>query len=106
MTDDTQITPEFRKQLKQFCIELNAWIEAGCPEHKIFKIRDGICWNYSNWIHPNDQYSFFPSDTPLRAFLGSTYPFSGGYELFQIEQDSRTLYKNPARLAWIKEHMK
>lgn len=101
----TEITPEFREQLRQFCIELNAWIEAGCPDHKVFHRNDGICWNFAQWIGTKIGEYIIPSSTPITKYFGKTYPF-GTQDDFETEQANLTLYQNPARLAWIKEHMK
>lgn len=102
----TQITPEFREQLKQFCIELNAWIEEGCPlGNDIFHRDDGICWSFIRWMYFRCKKDLRMDECAARLFNGNRFPF-GDSERFRREQIYHTLYQNPARLAWIKEHMK
>lgn len=98
----TEITPEFREQLKQFCIELNAWIEDGAIYGRPFDNTVGLCGNFKYWKDSDINYHAYKLMGYLfvEEGLDSDYPF--GYYIGEEE----TLYQNPARLAWIKEHMK
>lgn len=103
------------ENLKQFYKEMQTWIEAGCPTHPVFVSDDGLClnlhlftekvlgedWNYSLKLRQvlSKQFS--------EAGLSWLFPFNEGpnyTDAFREEIENHTLYKNKARLAWVKEH--
>lgn len=90
------------KTLKQFYREIQAWIDAGCPEHDVFYKDDGICIQLELWPSYHEDLSSKMKQSFRMSGLDEVYPFNeGSPEDYLAEED---YYKNPARLAWIKEH--
>lgn len=98
--------------LDQFYIELQAWIDGGCGEHRAFSRRAGLCANLNDWCLSQslsddvwDEVSGALADSFDEAELHDVYPFnSRGFVDYASERSVEAVYTNPARLAWIKEH--
>ena len=98
-------------ELKRFYRELWAWIQGGCPGHKVFSKRSSICLNLERWAG---------NRVLLRASLASEngallldavgdrwLPFnSAGDPKYEHEVRYGSFYQNPKRLAFIEEHAK
>lgn len=86
------------KTLKQFYREMQAWIDAGCPEHEAFHTDYGLCFNLELWSHFDHDLN-----AELRDSIGTEYPFNNdsGEDYFSEIHH----YKNPARLAWVKDEI-
>lgn len=65
----------------------------------------GCCFAFERWR----QGKPIPGEIVLNQFrskfLASSYPF-GGFEQYEREAETKTIWQNPARLAWVKEHAK
>lgn len=99
-------------ELKQFYVEIQQWIDAGCPANGTFNHRFGLCTNVDLYAQDyriikiaSEQRNLF-----IAAFDDYSFPFyekneagTHGDEYF-IEKSNDALYKNPQRLAWIKQH--
>ena len=94
--------------LKEYLQSVQAWIERGCQHYAPYRATCGLCRN---------TYEFLPDDyaasEKLRrelvdAFmvdgLDPDYPFNSVAEDYDDEYSSRTVWKNPQRLAWVKKH--
>lgn len=85
------------KELKQFFIDLQAWVDAGFPEHSIFETDAGICLNLENY----DIYLVYDLE---EIFDFKDYPFNDNKRVsFDNECDTDTLWQNSKRLAFVKE---
>lgn len=89
------------RTLKQFYRQMQAWIDDGCPEHEVFSRRCGLCVNLASWAW-GDDFNFDLKNQFDEAGLHRRHPFNGGNPEQYLNELDR--YKNPARLAWIKEH--
>lgn len=98
-------------ELKNFYKAIQTWIDNGCPEDNqhYFVIYVGLCnnleWLGGERIIENCKLRWEMVEQFRAAGLSPAYPF-GGHEELMKEKESRTIYSNPARLAWIKEHAK
>lgn len=92
------------EHLKQFYRELQAWIEAGCPEGSPFETCQPICDNLMDWECENDTNGVgeLIREQFEAAGLHPHYPFDKSADIFG--KDGVNHYENPARLAWIKAH--
>ncbi|MFP1891056.1 hypothetical protein ACLEEJ_00360 [Lonsdalea quercina] len=96
--------------LKQFYRELWAWVQDGCPMHKIFRCERSLRVSVTLWSQmympvgldlAGEQYKIFD------ALAGSTiYPFNHDSSCWLLELKNGTFYQNPKRLAFIEEHAK
>jgi hypothetical protein len=91
------------QHLARFYVELQAWIDGGCGDHKVFDPIDGICSAASGWagdreIDGGALLSAIGNSFEV-AGLSRMYPFNHGFADWFNEEDC---YTNPARLAWIK----
>lgn len=98
--------------LQQFYIEINTWIESGCKGHKFFEADSGLCYNLSAFCRNANlseaeinYYSYTLREGFIRAAFEEHLPFNADYYSYRRESCQHTLYKNPARLAWIKNHL-
>lgn len=93
--------------LDQFYIELQAWIDGGCGVHIIFRRNQPICDHLLDWeeLHPDAEGVWELARVQFKdAGLRSYSPFDDDDSAFDEAMDLGTIYYNPARLAWIKEH--
>lgn len=93
MSQPHPISPE----LKKFFVDIQEWIDSGCPEDSYFLPYWGLCANAADYEH-----ELFKELNELldKEFGDITYPF-GGRDTYQIEYSTETIYKNPERLAFI-----
>lgn len=91
-------------ELKNFYKAIQAWIDNGCTEYNQhhFVIHAGLCGNL-DWMNCKLRWEMVKQFRA--AGLDAKYPF-GGFNTFLTEKESGTIYSNPERLAWIKEHAK
>lgn len=93
-------------ELKQFYVEMQEWIDAGCPsEGEKFDPDYGLCYNCIRFggVQLQGELNLQFKD----AGLSTVFPFNEDPELKDSYGDERlygTIYENPARLAWIKKH--
>ena len=93
--------------LTQFYKEMQAWVDAGCPDHAIFRRNLGLCGNLSNWdfTHRTEPELYeVQRDKFLSVSLSEDYPFNLNIVEWELEQADNALYTNPKRLDWIKRH--
>lgn len=96
-----------QKTLKQFYREIQQWIDDGCPEHDVFKTYRPLCRSINAWSSFDPHLSAELKGQFLTAGLHRDYPFNmGDPDNYGDEANDDTVFKNPARLAWIKEHSK
>lgn len=78
------------------------WLETGEGEcRKDF----GLCENLSVYIGPNEDRAHLQGELEASFYLcGLSYnsPFNTGFSDFLQESYDRNLYKNPRRLAWLR----
>jgi len=92
-------------RLKEFCQAMLEWIDGGCGDHEIFGSLVGLCRNHALFTRlPIDR----PSDLLAEYFyenFNTCYPFGGQLE-YGAEVETSSLYQNPERLQWLKDHAK
>lgn len=103
------------KSLTTFYRDLQAWINEGCPvenDHHFRKDR-GLCANLDKWCMFDYEMSHEHSlaldkeleEQFIEAGLNAYYPFNKANRIFFKEEcDNWTMFENPERLAWIKNH--
>lgn len=97
-------------ELQKFFLEIHEWLEQGCPEHRVFLKTCGLCstvrW-YAFELKQNAVHLEQELETLLNASAGGTvYPFNDSSPSgYSEEQKAEALYKNPARLAFIKKQV-
>lgn len=97
-------------KLKLFYIAMQAWIDSG------FKVNPhgfihcvGLCTNALRYDIATGDFNH-EAHTDLKNHLASSFdgdaecPFNGCLENYHREKDYSSMYQNPKRLAWIKEH--
>lgn len=107
-----------RKQalINRFYRELQKWIDGGCKNHPVFSKDNAICAASNLWVTVNfpkmrSTTWMWPHLTKAfeNAGLNSSLPFnnnntsSNGY-CYSSERVTDSIYKNPHRLKWIKDH--
>lgn len=100
------------EHLGRFYIDLQAWIDGGCGEPTFWR-SEGICPNLERWAARNG-IGWRQAEELLEALerqfaeagYATAFPFnlSLGNQSYGEENLYGTIYTNPARLAWIKEH--
>jgi len=91
-------------ELKKFYQEVWAWVQGGCPEHRVFKKHYGLCHNLRYWSCVNED--LISEQDCLFGLSGGNvdYPFNIGHLDWACEANNGSFYKNPKRLAFIEEH--
>ena len=124
----THVDPEMMREtneqakaiLKQFYKDLQAWINAGFPVHRSFKIERAVCSQLIAYTKDAGHYGYILDVTCeelkrefWEAGLDTVYPFnpveeseSDLGESYYRELDQEKFYFNEARLNWIWEHSK
>lgn len=97
------------KTLKQFYREIQQWIDDGCPEHEVFDTNNPLCKTLCYWgamlaLPEIDALSVEMGNAFERDGLSGVFPFNSIRGSMNREAKTGTVYQNPARLAWIKEH--
>lgn len=90
--------------LKQFYIEMQKWIDGGCGEHEIFRTYNSLCDTLLHWSSNGHALRKDMVKSFITAELNEKYPFNKNPDHWAGENLDATIYENPARLAWIKEH--
>lgn len=128
MIRGTYVDPEMKRAtgdhakaiLKQFYKDLQAWINAGFPVHRSFKIDRAVCSQLMTYTKNEGYYDYILDVTCgalkrefQEAGLDTIYPFNPvpGNEndlgkSYNEEFARETFYSNEARLNWIWEHSK
>ncbi len=106
--------------LKQFYQDLRCWLDAGKPRHPVFDGSDGLCWLLTRW--GNHHRLGFPLFNAIKQEQGKLLhavhienrkagtsasmdlPFNSGLSEYYRECDNDTIFDNPRRLAYIREH--
>ena len=93
--------------LKPYLKAVQAWIDAGKPEGAPFWRNEGLCGN-TYYFADSPQASYELRRELRRAFAASglnhSVPFNTSYADFRQEVSSKSVYSNPQRLEWIKDH--
>ena len=122
----TYVDPEMMREtndhpkaiLKQFYKDLQAWIDAGFPVHRSFKIERAICSQLMTYTENAGYYGYICDVTFgalkrefCEAGLCPIYPFNPVEESepdlgksYNEEFARETFYENEARLNWIYDH--
>lgn len=106
--------PAQSPELTAFYNELQQWIDCGCQYDRGFKFFDGLCHNLRLWASRNG-ITWLSVMTELdlqfkHAGLDFCYPFNSershiDSRLSYLDEGKRKMiYKNQARLDWIKSH--
>lgn len=100
-----------QKKLKKFYQELAVWINAGMPEHKVFRKSSALCNQLWSWtvelpwyarLYYNKHYILHLQTEMFRKDFGNaSFPF--GTEAYMEEHVLDSHYTNEARLAFIFE---
>ena len=99
------------KDLKDFFIAINDWIEAGCPEENDYDFsRDaGLCWNYRVFLGVRENLSLTSLKILTKRleqeFKGMLYPFNENSADYTEECCLLTIFSNPKRLKFIKDQI-
>ena len=98
-----------REELKRFYHELQEWVDEGMPPHADFYPECGLCASLYDWAdrrYGSDTVDAL-YDTQRAMFreagLDKDFPFDTE-ESYQQAYMNDAMYRNPKRLAWIKEH--
>ena len=89
---------------RQFYREIQKWISEGMKDHPIFHKDVGICSTYRLWGHLNKNKIHDIETDFETAGLHSDFPFNENLLDYTEERTADSLYMNPRRIAWIKEH--
>lgn len=101
--------------LTNFYRDLQAWIDAGCPEPNphFFRKRRGLCANLDAWCEKQHDLSYEQwrvldlelTSSFQEAGLDICYPFNEGSRMqFREEAYDLAMYENPKRLEWVRNH--
>ncbi len=99
-------------QLKEFYVEQQAWIDAGCPLSGPFSTKFGMCMNVIVWrdIKRNEgredvEHVGNELHAQFAALGSEAYPFNrDDRDTYWQEKWADKLWANPERLAWAKKH--
>lgn len=88
--------------LQEFYNEMNKIISDPSYRPDWFNPKVGLCLNCVAYNYSQDELQ----EHLFSAGLNPTYPFNNdeGYSSYTREKHTNTLYQNPNRLAWIKQH--
>lgn len=90
---------------RNFCKELVAWLDGG-EKPEWFNKNAGICYNFSEYLLEHD-VTIQDGYDYINDLLGGSLPFNFGSSVrYKREIDDGSLYKNPARIAHIREYAK
>ena len=96
--------------LKAFFIALQKWIDEGCIENDVFYIDQGICMSLHLYMTRRLSGDLSGQDMRevedymyCKLFNKNSTPFNTEVRHYVAEGASRSRYKNPARLAFIKQ---
>ena len=95
-------------ELQKFFLEIHEWIEQGCPEHEVFLKNSGLCATleaYAGFLNLEYRPLNSELDNLLRPIDGSSVPFNPSLQAYRSELYSKSIYQNPARLAFIKQQV-
>ena len=89
---------------RQFYREIQKWISRGMKDHPIFHKDIGLCVTYRLWgAYTNNKIHSMVNDFTT-AGLHHVFPFNESRPDYNKELWTDSIYMNPRRLAWIKEH--
>lgn len=89
---------------RQFYREIQKWIREGMKDHPIFHKYASICSIYRLWGFHTDNKIHDMGDDFKTAGLDYYFPFNETVQDYSKELQTGSIYMNPRRLAWIKEH--
>lgn len=95
-------------EIAQFYREIQEWIDSGCPEYRPFLNHVGLCDSLESWCIRTFPERLVDLELELtnqfaESALDDDYPFNATRSYWE-ETTKKTVYKNHARLAWIKAH--
>lgn len=95
-------------EIAQFYREIQEWIDAGCPEHDPFNNHIGLCGSLKSWCirtfyERREDLELELMAQFIESDLDDDYPFNP-VRPYWHDTTKKVVYKNSARLAWIKEH--
>ena len=94
--------------LQEFYNEINEWISKGCPYSVVFATNGGLCRNLSQYLKYNNALAKSPvlamPEQFLDAGLEFLMPFNESPEDYRDECNNNTVFLNPKRIKWVKDH--
>lgn len=94
--------------LEEFFIEVNDWVDSGCPDHLIFSKDAPLCLASTRWC---DSHKLKLSTLHLELIalfkaneLNPILPFNNSAPEYFLERNCNAVYSNPRRLAFIRRH--
>ena len=101
---------EIETYLKTFFVRLQEWIGGGCIGNDVFYIDQGICMSLRLYMTRPLAGDLSKQDmrevedyVHCKLFKENNTPFNTESSSYWAERLNKTMYKNPARLAFIKE---
>ena len=89
---------------RQFYRDIQKWISGGMGDHPIFRKNTGLCFTYRLWgTYTNNKIHRIVNDFTTVG-LHHVSPFNESLSDYNKERTANSIYMNPLRLAWIKEH--
>jgi hypothetical protein len=88
---------------KQFYKDILEWIETGEPASDTFSSNVGLCSSLLRWLGDDPKPYVDLLQDFKDAGLCFNYPFCS-YTMYACEQLAGSIYTNPKRLEWIKDH--
>lgn len=89
---------------RQFYRDIQKWINGGMKGHQIFQKDIGLCFTYRYWSRYTGNKLHDIRDDFKTAGLYQVSPFNENILDYNKERLAYSIYMNPRRLAWIKEH--
>lgn len=95
-------------EIAQFYREIQEWIDAGCPENDPFENHIGLCDSLKSWCirtfyKQREDLELELINQFAESELDDDYPFNATRS-YWYDSTKKVVYKNHARLAWIKAH--
>lgn len=98
---------ELKRAYARFCQAMLAQIdlhESGETTESWFNYQVGLCTNLANYDY---RLSHYQGNLFFKSFQCRAAPFNNNDPAeYKVEHDTYTIYKNPKRLQWLREHSK
>lgn len=87
---------------------IQSWLNEGMPPNGTFSRSDGLCLNAYWWArhsgYATGELKLELHNSFAQAGLKQLYPFNENSDGYLYEHGMETIYLNPVRLQWIKDH--
>ena len=95
-------------ELKLFFLFMQTWIDGGCGSNKYgIDTGFGLCRAVLRWAsfnESNPEHRFVIKRELTALFDEQSFPFNEDCGEFEKEEFDKTMYQNPKRLNFVKEH--